>query len=161
MSYSFRIYNKNSKSEFLLGILDKKNNEVINKINSILEFRNCVNECVPVDNKCKLAFINYNSLKFFLFGLCEFTLEDLTVLDKLGYKIQRLNLGVFSSGLSKMYTSYYDDEVDECEELSFMELFTSDKDMQYKNIAQPFISSDDTKYYKSRYGKFAKMNFSV
>ena len=67
---------------------------------------------------------------------------------------------VFSSGLSKMFTSYYDDEIEECEELSLTNLFKTDRDILYKMIPQPYISNDDIKYYKSRYGKYVKMNFS-
>lgn len=66
---------------------------------------------------------------------------------------------VYSSGLSKMFASYYDDEVEECEELSLSNIFESDHDIQYKIIPQPYIDKDDLKYYKSRYGNNVKMNF--
>ena len=66
---------------------------------------------------------------------------------------------VFSSGLSKMFTSYYDDEVEECEEISLSSIFENDNNIQYNIIQQPYIYKDDLKYYKSKYGNYAKMNF--
>jgi hypothetical protein len=93
-------------------------------------------------------------LKYFLFGLCNFTLEDINELAENGFRIQKLNLGVFSSGLSNMYVSYYDDEVDEYEDLSLTDIFMSDKDITFKTVKQQYISDDNVKYYKSRYGKF-------
>ena len=160
MQYSFRLVSKNQKSELLLGIESKKTNELIDRINSNLSLRSPLNKCVPVDAKTRIAFLNYNSLKYFLFGLCELSLSDIEELDKLGITVQKLSLMVFSSGLSKMFTSYYDDEIEECEELSLTNLFKTDRDILYKMIPQPYISNDDIKYYKSRYGKYVKMNFS-
>ena len=81
--------------------------------------------------------------KYFLFGLCELSLSDIEELDKLGITVQKLSLMVFSSGLSKMFTSYYDDEIEECEELSLTNVFKTDRDILYKMIPQPYISNDD------------------
>ena len=161
MSYSFRIYNDNIKTEILLGVENTFNNDLLNKINDSLRFRNCIDECVPLTSNSKLAFVNYNAMKYFLFGLCDFSLSDIIELEKLGFKVQKLNLSIFSTGLSKLFASYYDDEVDECEELNLSDIFKSDKDIQYNIIKQMGVSKDDLKYYKSKYGKFAQMNFSV
>lgn len=152
--YSFRLYRKTQDREFLLGVNNSDNNKLISTINSILKRRSCVDELVPLDEKCKIAFRNYNVLKYFLFGLCNFTLEDINELTENGFRIQKLNLGVFSSGLSNMYVSYYDDEVDEYEDLSLTDIFMSDKDITFKTVKQQYISDDNVKYYKSRYGKF-------
>lgn len=159
MNYSFRLVCDNQESELLLGIENKKNSELIDKINEVLSIRNPLKECVPVDTKTNIAFLNYNSFKYFLFGLCELSLSEIEQLDKLGIKVQKLLLMVYSSGLSKMFASYYDDEVEECEELSLSNIFESDHDIQYKIIPQPYIDKDDLKYYKSRYGNNVKMNF--
>ena len=61
MQYSFRLVSKNQKSELLLGIESKKTNELIDRINSNLSLRSPLNECVPVDAKTRIAFLNYNS----------------------------------------------------------------------------------------------------
>jgi len=159
MNYSFRLVCDNQESELLLGIENKNNSELIDKINEVLSIRNPLKECVPVDTKTNIAFLNYNSFKYFLFGLCELSLSEIEQLDKLGIKVQKLLLMVYSSGLSKMFASYYDDEVEECEELSLSNIFESDHDIQYKIIPQPYIDKDDLKYYKSRYGNNVKMNF--
>jgi hypothetical protein len=154
MMYSFRLYRKTQDREFLLGVNNSDNNKLISTINSILKRRSCIDELVPLDEKCKIAFRNYNALKYFLFGLCNFTLDDIEKLDMLGFRIQKLNLGVFSSGLSNMYVSYYTDEVDECEDMSLIDIFVSDKDITFKSVKQQYVSDDNLKYYKSRYGKF-------
>ena len=154
MMYSFRLYRKTQDREFLLGVNNCDDNKLISTINSILKRRSCIDELVPLDEKCKIAFRNYNSLKYFLFGLCNFTLDDIEKLDMLGFRIQKLNLGVFSSGLSNMYVSYYNDEVDECEDMSLIDIFVSDKDITFKSVKQQYVSDDNVKYYKSRYGKF-------
>jgi len=159
MNYSFRLICDKQESELLLGIENKKNNEIIDKINEVLSNRNPLKECVPINDKTRLAFLNYNSFKYFLFGLCGLTLSDIEQLDKCRIKVQKLKLMIFSSGLSKMFTSYYDDEVEECEELSLSTIFESDYDIRYNIIQQPYIHKDDLKYYKSRYGNYAKMNF--
>ena len=159
MNYSFRLIFDKQESELLLGIENQNNNELINKINKVLYNRNPSKECVPINDKTRLAFLNYNSFKYFLFGLCSLTLSDIEQLDKYGIKVQKLNLMVFSSGLSKMFTSYYDDEVEECEEVSLSSIFENDNDIQYSIIQQPYIYKDDLKYYKSKYGNYAKMNF--
>lgn len=156
---SFRLIFDEQESELLLGIENQNNNELINKINKVLYNRNPPKECVPINDKTRLAFLNYNSFKYFLFGLCSLTLSDIEQLDKYGIKVQKLNLMVFSSGLSKMFTSYYDDEVEECEEVSLSSIFENDNDIQYSIIQQPYIYKDDLKYYKSKYGNYAKMNF--
>lgn len=161
MSYSFRLYNDNIKSEVLLGVENSSNNYVINKINDALHFRNCIDECVPFTKNSKVAFVNFNALKYFLFGICELTIIDIIELEKLGFKLKKLNLSIFSTGLSKIFTSYYEDEIEEQEDLYLSDIFKSEKDIQYNMIKQLNISKDDLKYYKSKYGKFAKMNFSV
>ena len=159
MDYSFRLIFDNQESELLLGIENKNNNELIDKINKVLSNRNPSKECVPIDNKTRLAFLNYNSFKYFLFGLCSLTLSDIEQLDKFGIKVQKLRLMVFGSGLSKMFISYYDDEVEECEEVSLSSIFENDHDIQYDIIQKPYIYKDDLKYYKSKYGNYIKMNF--
>ena len=154
MMYSFRLYTDTQDREFLLGVNNSKSNQLITTINNVIKQRNCIDELVPIDEKCKLAFRNYNSFKYFLFGLCNFTLEDIETLNALGFKLQKLNLGVFSSGLSNMYVSYYDDEVDEFENISLIDIFMSDKDITFKSVKPQYVSNDNIKYYKSRYGKF-------
>lgn len=154
MMYSFRLYRDNQDREFLLGVNNSDTNQTINTINRAIKNRSCIDELVPLDEKCKVAFRNYNTLKYFLFGLCNFTLDDIEKLDILGFRIQKLNLGVFGSGLSNMYVSYYDDEVDECEDISLTDIFVSDKDITFKSVKQQYISDDNIKYCKSRYGKF-------
>lgn len=154
MMYSFRLYRNTQDREFLLGVNNSNTNQIINTVNDVIKQRSCISELVPLDEKCKIAFRNYNTLKYFLFGLCNFTLDDIEKLDILGFRIQKLNLGVFDSGLSNMYVSYYDDEVDECEDMSLIDIFASDKDITFKSVKQQYVSDDNLKYYKSRYGKF-------
>ena len=159
MDYSFRLIFDNQESELLLGIENKNNNELIDKINKVLSNRNPSKECVPIDDKTRLAFLNYNSFKYFLFGLCGLTLSDIEQLDKYKIKVQKLRLTVFGSGLSKMFISYYDDEVEKCEEVSLSSIFENDHDIQYDIIQKPYVYKDDLKYYKSKYGNYIKMNF--
>lgn len=149
--FSFRLYNKKEDKEFLFGVNNIYNSKQIDTINKALKVRNCVNELVPIYEKSKVMFRNINTLKYFLFDMCNFTLEDINELHKLGFMVEKAELSVFDSGLSNLYVSCYDEDIDSLEKTSLLNLFNSESDTEYLYVKHNYIPNESIKMYKQKY----------
>lgn len=145
-----------TNDEIIFGIDNLVNNAVLDKLNKGVAKVRPYNHAVPYYVKSKFAFISFNAFKHFLFNVCEFSFEDLTELEKLGFKVIKQDLECYSRGLSKLFCTYFDDEVVELKEVLLSELFENADSCDYRNINQPGIQKELIKECKDQYYKNIK-----
>ena len=81
--------------------------------------------------------------------------EDLAKLESLGFKVFELDLGVYSTGLSKIFCTFFDDEIVELNEISLLELFNDADSISFRRVNTPECPPESIKYTKERfYNKF-------
>ena len=139
--------------EIIFGVNNFINTETLNKLNNGLSKIKPYTHCVPYYPKSKFSFISLNAFKYFLFDLCKFDIEDIKNLKTLGFYINEIDLGVYSTGLSKIFCTFFDDEIVEL--LKFdLELFFANADsLKYRKINQPPVSTESIKFCKNKYYK--------
>jgi len=154
---AYRLIDVNPNDEIIFGIDNLSNSGVIKKINSGLKTVRPWNHCVPYYEKSRFAFNSLNCFKYFLFGICKLTYADIEALDKLGYRVQKLDLEIYSKGLSKLYCTYFDDEIVELNEISLLELFNDADSISFRRVNTPECPPESVKYTKERF--YANVKF--
>lgn len=154
---TYRLENGNY-GEIMFGVDNFTNDEILQKLNNGLSKIKPYTHCVPYYPKAKFSFVSLNALKYFLFGLCKFSFEDLPKLESLGFKVFELDLGVYSTGLSKIFCTFFDDEIVELLKFDLTQLFVDADSIKYRNINQPPVPKENIKECKNQYYKDVKFN---
>lgn len=152
---TFRLVDTTNE-EIIFGVDNLINNASLEKLRKGINKIRPYNHAVPHYKNDKFAFISLNAFKYFLFGICELNYSDILELEKLGFKVTIQELIVYSKGLSKLFCTYFDDEVVELKEVLLSELFENADSCDYENINQPNISKELIKHCKDQYYKNVK-----
>lgn len=153
---TFRILEPNNE-EIIFGLNNENNLASIEKLNNGTRNLRPYKYLVPFYKNAKFSFNSFNCLKFFLFNVCNLNQQDLEELDKLGFKVVKLDLCVYSKGLSKLFCTYFDDEVVESfNPMLFTELFANADSMKYNYVNLTPASSEDSRQCKDHYYKTIK-----
>lgn len=156
---AYRIINSNNlKWEFITGIPNAENNEVFAKFNRGLSKVRPYNHAVPYPRRSMFAIMNKTGLNYFLFNLCEFTLDDLKFLQSSGYKVVDEELSVYSSGFSKLFCTYFEDEIVELKEVDFTSIYTNADSVKNIEVKNSNILPEDIRYCKNTYYKDVVFN---
>lgn len=123
-----------TNNEVIFGVDNEFNNATLSKLNKGLFTVRPYNYGTPYYKNSKFAFMHFNGLKYFLFNICKFTYSDLIELENLGFKVIKENLECYSRGLSKLFCTYFDDEVVELKEELLSELFDNADSMEYEYV---------------------------
>ncbi len=145
--------------EVMFGVDNFINNETLQKLNKGLSRVKPYTHCVPYYPKAKFSFVSLNAFKYFLFGICKFSFEDVQKLKELGFYVLELDLGVYSTGLSKLFCTFFDDEIVEQLKCDLTELFINADSIEYRTINQPPVSKENIKDCKNAYYKNVKFKF--
>lgn len=156
---AYRLVNKNNE-EIIFGVKNDKVNYVLSKLNNgtrkIRPYNYCITYPYWVNPKPKFAFLKLNGFKYFLFSICKFDLTDIEELKDLGYYVEEQELGTYGNGLSKLFCTYFDDEIVELKNVELTELFASTESMAHESVNLENAPSDDIKYCKNKYYKNVK-----
>jgi hypothetical protein len=147
----FRLRHKQYKGDIIFGMPPtycKKIGE--KKIHSMLLELKPWKYAIPYYNKSKFAFISSDALLTFLFGNFnnEYSEEEFkSICDN--YFVESFELNVWSSGLSKLLCTYFDDEIenDEINTYSIEEI----RAWTYTYVYQDAVPKEDIKYCKDTY----------
>jgi len=145
--------------EIMFGVDNFINDETLQRLNTGLSKIKPYTHCVPYYNKAKFSFVSLDALKYFLFGICKFSFEDVQKLKQLGFYVLELDLGVYSTGLSKIFCTFFDDEIVEQLKCDLTELFTNADSIKYNEINQPYVPKESIKHCKNAYYKNVKFKF--
>lgn len=135
MSY-YRLINP-ANEEIVFGVDNVDDNAVLKKLNRGVATVRPYNHVVPYFKKAKFAFMDFNAFKYFLFYICKFSYHDLLELENLGYKVIEQDLESYSNGLSRLFCTYFDDEVVELKEVLLSSLFKSADSCTWHPIYMP------------------------
>lgn len=156
---AYRLVNKENE-EIIFGVKNNKANYVLSKLNNgtrkIRPYNYCIAYPYWVNPKPKFAFLKLNGFKYFLFSICKFDLTDIEELKDLGYYVEEQELGTYGNSLSKLFCTYFDDEIVELKNVELTELFASTESMVHEPVNLDNAPSDDIKYCKSKYYKNVK-----
>ena len=145
-----------TENELIFGVDNSINNATLDKLKKGLARIKPFEQVVPYYKNSKFAFISFNAFKYFLFGLCDFSYEDLIELERLGYKVIDEDLSCYSRGLSKLICTYFDDEVVELKTELLSKLFENADSMKYDTIYQPILPKEIIKECKDQFYKNVK-----
>ena len=145
--------------EVMFGVDNFIDNETLRRLNKGLSKIKPYTHCVPYYPKAKFSFVSLNAFKYFLFGICKFSFEDVQKLKELGFYVLELDLGVYSTGLSKLFCTFFDDEIVEQLKCDLTELFINADSIKYRTINQPPVSKENIKDCKNAYYKNVKFRF--
>lgn len=157
---TYRLQN-GTVGEIMFGVDNFTNDETLNKLNKGLSKIKPYTHCVPYYPKAKFSFISLNAFKYFLFGICKFDEEDIKHLQTLGFCVYELDLGVYSTGLSKLFCTYFDDEIVEFLKYDLDFLFANADSFKYRSINQPPVPKESIKEVKNQYYKDVKFKYNV
>jgi len=152
---TYRLVNATNE-EIIFGIENLINNATLDKLRKGINKCRPYNHVVPHYKNDKFAFISLNAFKYFLFGVCNLTYSDILELEKLGYKVTIQDLECYSRGLSKLFCTYFDNEIVELKEVLLSELFENADSCNYSDINQPAIQKELIKDCKDQYYKNVK-----
>ena len=143
-----------TENELIFGVDNSINNATLGKLKKGLARIKPFEQVVPYYKNSKFAFISFNAFKYFLFGLCDFSYEDLIELERLGYKVIDEDLSCYSRGLSKLICTYFDDEVVELKTELLSKLFENADLKDYKVVTldvgpDKFIKECRNQFYRS------------
>lgn len=116
----------NDKFPDIVFGVDSNGNELLEKINSSLSLIKPWNQCVPGCKNAKYTFCNLDVLCTFLFALCKFSREDIKKLNEQGWYVEHLDLSVYTSGLSKIWANYMDDEINSVKKTNICDYIDAD-----------------------------------
>ena len=151
---AYKIINQNDSSwEFIKGIENTENNPIIAKFNAGLAKQRPYNHAVPYPRNSMFAIMKKNGLSYFLFDLCKFTYDELKEFQSMSYKLIEEELCVYSYGFSKLFCTYFEDEIVELTEVNFTDIYIDADSISYTKVEEPYVLKEDIKYCKSTYYK--------
>lgn len=144
-------------NEVIFGIKNDSKDKVINKLNKGLQNIRPYNYLVPYYNNsnAKFAFQSKDAFYYFLYDLCKFTDEDIQALKDKGFKVIKLNLGVYSCGYSKILCTFFDDEIVEFK-MDSIENFCNNADSYKHNYTLINYTNEIAKEFKQNHYKNIK-----
>lgn len=152
----YRIYNKYHKdNDIILSVENIYGLECISKLNAGLAAVRPWDQCVPYYKGNKFGFISKTAMKYFLFSKCGFNIDDIIELENNGYVLSTYVLDCYTKGLSNIYASYFDDEIEEGSEVTY-KLTDVFKKPECPNLKVMLISDDEIEFTKERYYKNVK-----
>ena len=150
----YRLRHKQYKGDVVFGLPPtycKKVGE--KKINELLGSIKPWKHAIPYYKKSKFAFISADALVTFLFSISTLTSEEYnSICDN--FYIEELDINTWSTGLSKLLCTYFDDEVEE----GTLENHTIDevRNWTVKFVYQDAVPKEDIKFVKETYYKGVK-----
>ena len=146
---SYRIINKqNLDWDFIFGIDNIDDNMLIRKFNNGVAKIRPYNQCVPYYKGMTFSITSLNGLKYFLYGICNFSPDELKEFLDLGYDIIKEDLEVYSKGLSKLLCTKYNDEVNSTAQFNLKSIINNN---EYIDIDTPYCSNEDINFCQAQY----------